>query len=138
MLLAISFLSSLLQLNTFVCQAEENIVKFVFYPIGLVISCVFLAITLIVYLSLPKVCYILALAHTHTINLSWSKLPGNGIKFHAVLLSRPINFNKFPSTFPAAESPWENISMLCAVAANRIRNTGHHSVQFKQQAKLLL
>lgn len=53
-----------MQLNTFVCQAEENVMKFVFYPIGLVISCVFLAITLIVYLSLPKVRYTFT-THTH-------------------------------------------------------------------------
>lgn len=45
------------QLTTFVCQAKEPTVydKFYVYPIGLLISCVFLAITLIVYLSLPKV-----------------------------------------------------------------------------------
>lgn len=45
------------QPHTFLCYnvQQEELSKFNYYPYGLTISCVFLAITLIVYLSLPKV-----------------------------------------------------------------------------------
>lgn len=48
---SISFLP---QLETFVCFVQE-VAKFNYYPYGLTVSCVFLGITLIVYLCLPKV-----------------------------------------------------------------------------------
>lgn len=42
------------QLETFVCFVQE-VAKFQYYPYGLTVSCIFLGITLIVYLCLPKV-----------------------------------------------------------------------------------
>lgn len=42
------------QLEAFVCFAQE-VAKFRYYPYGLTVSCIFLGITLIVYLCLPKV-----------------------------------------------------------------------------------
>lgn len=51
-----------LQTLAFLCyDAEdyEEYAKFNYYPYGLFVSCVFLAITLVVYLSLPKVLFFL-------------------------------------------------------------------------------
>lgn len=46
------------QIHTFTCfddQSHEELKKFNYYPYGLSISCIFLAITLAVYLIIPKV-----------------------------------------------------------------------------------
>lgn len=46
------------QVSAFLCYDTEDyeiIAKLNYYPYGLLISCIFLAITLVVYLSLPKV-----------------------------------------------------------------------------------
>lgn len=46
------------QERTFLCYDDENYIsyaKFSFYPYGLMISCIFLTVTLLVYLLLPKV-----------------------------------------------------------------------------------
>lgn len=96
------------QTHTFVCFDEENyqeFAKFTYYPYGLSISCVFLTITLAVYLSLPKVslkCFT-----------------------HFVLKNSP----KICVAFSAIEFTRKNIGLLRHFIPSSIYNTSYYTIQ---------
>lgn len=79
--------------------------KFDFYPYGLLISCIFLTVTLLVYLLLPKV-------FNNAFSLFFKMAMTGGIDFciFVILL--------------VAESTWKNFSVLCHIFFGRIPYPG--------------
>lgn len=104
------------------CRNGKKIGEFDLCTFGFIVSCVFLAMTLIVYLSLPKVCCFFFLNKIIS-NFSSS------IRLFIIDISH---------CFPAVGFARKNTRLLCYIVIWSILYTGGHTYQHRQKAHVLL
>lgn len=97
------------QTYTFTCfdgESYEESAKFKYYPYGLLISCVFLALTLFVYSSIPKVF----------------------IQLRRKYLTKNVHWYHY-SSLTVTESAWKNSRLLCHFILSSLHNIIYRSIQ---------